>query len=182
MHEAGSRIALRASRASAKTSATRMTTSVPSSSCSNSKMSSSSTMDSKSDGSSSSFSASSNGHRYRWRGQNRSKGRGKNGRSCRTCKKCEKKVRKHRKRMTLKLIPPSTKYEGSIDLKAFHRFTTEGTAYVNDGRVPSEKRAFILLQWFQGNPRKLNMDRVVARGNFDPQWPCKQVGRTGRTT
>lgn len=38
-------------------------------------------------------------------------------------------------------------YDGSVDSKAFHRFITEGTAYVKDGEVPSKKQAFILSHY-----------------------------------
>ena len=63
------------------------------------------------------------------------------------------------KRMTLKLIPP-TKYDGSVDLKAFHRFIMEGTAYVKDGRVPSRKQAFILSHYLTGKAHEFYVREV----------------------
>ncbi|KAF9239970.1 hypothetical protein BU15DRAFT_74202 [Melanogaster broomeanus] len=52
--------------------------------------------------------------------------------------------RKHRKRkgkskQTLKPIAPHT-YDGSADSAVFHRFMTEGTAYVEDGHVAQRKQ------------------------------------------
>ena len=106
---------------------------------SSSDLDSSTSSGSDSDDSSSLLSSSSSlsSGRRRHRRRNRSKGNRCNGRSRRASKKCSRKARKRRqKRMTLKPIPP-TKYDGSMDSKAFHHFITEGTAYVKDGRVPS---------------------------------------------
>jgi len=61
--------------------------------------------------------------------------------------------------MTLKPIPP-TKYDGSVDSKAFHRFITEGTAYVKDGQVPSKKRAFILSHYLTGKAHEFYIREV----------------------
>ena len=64
--------------------------------------------------------------------------------------------------MTLKPIPP-TKYDGLVDSKAFHRFITEGTAYVEDGRVPSKKRAFILSHYLTGGAHEFYVCEVSGR-------------------
>ena len=63
--------------------------------------------------------------------------------------------------MTLKPIAP-TKYDGSPDSKAFHRFMTEGTAYVKDGGVPSKKRAFILAHYLTGKAREFYVNAVAV--------------------
>jgi len=61
--------------------------------------------------------------------------------------------------MTLKPIPP-TKYDGSVDSKAFHCFITEGTTYVKDGQVPSKKRAFILSHYLTGKAHEFYIREV----------------------
>jgi len=61
--------------------------------------------------------------------------------------------------MKLKPIPP-IEYDGSVDSKAFHRFITEGTAYVKDGKVPSKKRAFILAHYLKGKAHEFYMREV----------------------
>ena len=63
--------------------------------------------------------------------------------------------------MTLKPIAP-TKYDGSPDLKVFHRFMTEGTAYVKDGGVPLKKRAFILAHYLMGKAREFYVNAVAV--------------------
>jgi Retrotransposon gag protein len=89
-------------------------------------------------------------HRHRSR-RDRSRGRKKRAKSSRRDKK--------RGRMTLKPIPP-TKYDGSVDSKAFHRFITEGTAYVKDGRVPSERQAFFLSHFLTGRAHEFYVREV----------------------
>ena len=64
--------------------------------------------------------------------------------------------------MTLKPIPPM-KYDGSVDSKAYHRFITERTAYVEDGRVPSKKHAFILLHYLTGRAYEFYVCEVSGK-------------------
>jgi len=39
------------------------------------------------------------------------------------------------------------KYDKSADLKSFHRFMMESTAYVKDGNVPEKKQVFIVAHY-----------------------------------
>ncbi|KAI6102092.1 hypothetical protein F5141DRAFT_256491 [Pisolithus sp. B1] len=63
----------------------------------------------------------------------------------RRSRKSKKRSKSHRKTI-LEPIPP-TKYDGSDDLYAFHRFMTEDIAYVEDGHVAPKKRALILSHY-----------------------------------
>ena len=69
----------------------------------------------------------------------------------------------------LKPIPP-TKYDGSVDSKAFHRFITAGTAYVKDGRVPHKKRPFILSHYLTGKAHEFYV-RKVSRDPYHWRLP-----------
>jgi len=60
---------------------------------------------------------------------------------------------------TLKPIPPAT-YDGAVDLRAFHRFITEGTAYVEDGKVSSKKKVFILSHFLKGKAHEFYIREV----------------------
>lgn len=46
----------------------------------------------------------------------------------------------------MKPIPPM-EYDGTPDPHKYHRFVTEGMAYVEDGNVDLEKRAFVLSHY-----------------------------------
>ncbi|KIM50769.1 hypothetical protein SCLCIDRAFT_34004 [Scleroderma citrinum Foug A] len=91
----------------------------------------------------------------------------KRGRSKRSKRKCSQKPKQHQKQMMLKPIPP-TKYEGSMDSKAFHQFITAGTAYVKDGQVPHKKWPFILSHYLTGKMHEFYV-RKVSR---DPYCWC----------
>ncbi|KAG2152977.1 uncharacterized protein EDB93DRAFT_1102748 [Suillus bovinus] len=67
--------------------------------------------------------------------------------------------RKTKKKTTLKPIPPR-EYDGSVDLRAFHRFITEGTAYVEDGNVPRKRQVFILSHYLQGKAHEFYLRQV----------------------
>jgi len=127
--------------------------STSSSSSSDSRSSYSTTSDSDE---SSNLSSSSNSLRARRRCKSRSRHSG--GRPKRSKRKRSRKTKK-RQRMTLKPILP-TKYDGSVDSKAFHRFITEGTAYVKDGQVPSKKWAFILSHYLTGKAHEFYVREV----------------------
>jgi len=60
--------------------------------------------------------------------------------------RARQKSRRKSRKMMLKPVPP-LKYDGSADLKAFHRFMMEGTAYVKDGNVPDEKQVFMIAHY-----------------------------------
>jgi hypothetical protein len=59
----------------------------------------------------------------------------------------------------LKPIAPTT-YDGAVDSCAFHRFITEGTAYVKDGRVKHKKRAFMLSHYLKGKAHEFYICEV----------------------
>jgi len=106
-------------------------------------------------GSSSSSSNSCSSRRRRRRNKHsRSRGRG-----TRRKKRSRSKRRKSHHRMKLKPIPP-VEYDGSVDSKAFHRFITEGTAYVKDGEVPSKKQVFILSHYLKGKAHEFYVREV----------------------
>ncbi|KAG2118470.1 hypothetical protein DEU56DRAFT_837728 [Suillus clintonianus] len=68
----------------------------------------------------------------------------------RSAKKRRHKSNKVLKRKnTLKPIPP-TEYDGAEDSRAFHRFITEGTAYLEDGNVSRKRRVFTLSRFLKG--------------------------------
>jgi hypothetical protein len=54
-----------------------------------------------------------------------------------------KKKSKRSHKSGLKPIAPK-EYDGSADARAYNRFVTEGTTYVIDGRVPRNRRVFVL--------------------------------------
>ncbi|KAG1785780.1 uncharacterized protein HD556DRAFT_1456311 [Suillus plorans] len=74
-------------------------------------------------------------------------------------KKSSKKRSKNKKTM-LKPIAPTT-YDGAVDSRAFHRFITEGTAYVKDGHVKSKKRAFVLSHFLKGKAHEFYIREEV---------------------
>ncbi|KIO06696.1 hypothetical protein M404DRAFT_66349, partial [Pisolithus tinctorius Marx 270] len=100
---------------------------------------------------SSTGSSRSRGHRHRGRSKRR-KSRGHRSH------KSKKRSRSQHKTM-LKPIPP-TKYDGSDNPHAFHRFVTEGTAYVEDGHVETKKRAFILSHYLTGKAHEFYVHKV----------------------
>jgi len=78
----------------------------------------------------------------------------------------QKSKKKHQKKMTLKPIPP-TEYDRAVDPQKFHRFITEGTAYVRDGHVPAKKCVFILSHYLMGRAHEFYTCEVAG----DPyQW------------
>ncbi|KIK33281.1 hypothetical protein CY34DRAFT_99874, partial [Suillus luteus UH-Slu-Lm8-n1] len=83
-------------------------------------------------------------------------------------KKSRKKKRKSSKRKKrhtiLKPVPPMV-YDGEVDPRAFHRFITEGTAYVKDGRVRSKARVFTLSRYLTGKAHEFYI-REVARDPY----------------
>ena len=62
--------------------------------------------------------------------------------------------------MKLKPIPP-TEYDGIVDPQLFHRFITEGTAYVRDGQVPRNKCVFILSHYLTGRAHEFYIREVA---------------------
>jgi hypothetical protein len=76
----------------------------------------------------------------------------------------KKKSSKRKRHTILKPVPPMV-YDGEVDPRAFHRFITEGTAYVKDGRVRSKARVFTLSRYLTGKAHEFYI-REVARDPY----------------
>ncbi|KAG2337930.1 hypothetical protein BDR05DRAFT_894516, partial [Suillus weaverae] len=59
----------------------------------------------------------------------------------------------------LKPIPP-TEYNSTEDSRAFHRFITEGTAYLEDRNVERERRVFTLSRFLKGKAHEFYLRQV----------------------
>ncbi|KIK51076.1 hypothetical protein GYMLUDRAFT_181906, partial [Collybiopsis luxurians FD-317 M1] len=62
--------------------------------------------------------------------------------------------------MILKPDPPDV-YDGSVDVHAFTRFVTEGTAYVYDGHVPKNRRVLKLSKYLSGRAYQFYLTTVA---------------------
>ncbi|KAJ3789006.1 hypothetical protein GGU10DRAFT_261592, partial [Lentinula aff. detonsa] len=71
--------------------------------------------------------------------------------------------------MLLKPDPPEN-YDGSIDVRKYIKFVTEGTAYVRDGHVPKNRRVLKLSKFLQGRAYQFYLT-TVADSPFD--WRLK---------
>ena len=63
--------------------------------------------------------------------------------------------------MTLKPVQPLV-YDGSADLKAFHRFMMESTTYVKDRNVPEKKQVFMIAHFLTGKGCTFYAEEVAA--------------------
>ncbi|KAG1756928.1 hypothetical protein EDD22DRAFT_850364 [Suillus occidentalis] len=79
-------------------------------------------------------------------------------------RKKKRKSSKQKRHTILKPVPPMV-YDGEVDPRAFHRFITEGTAYVKDGRVRSKARVFTLSRYLTGKAHEFYI-REVARDPY----------------
>ncbi|KAG0693469.1 hypothetical protein DFH29DRAFT_964018, partial [Suillus ampliporus] len=80
-----------------------------------------------------------------------------------TTRKGRKKLRSSsKKKSTLKPIHPA-EYDGTVDSRAFHRFLTEGTTYVEDGNVPRKRRVFVLSHYLKGKAHDFYVRQVSDR-------------------
>ncbi|KAG2339815.1 hypothetical protein BDR05DRAFT_950798 [Suillus weaverae] len=80
-------------------------------------------------------------------------------------KKCSKHKKKHsssKRRATLKPVPPS-EYDGSADSHAFHRFMTEGKAYLEDGNVSKSNQVQVLARHLKGKAHDFYTRQVSDR-------------------
>ncbi|KAG1788018.1 uncharacterized protein HD556DRAFT_1245814, partial [Suillus plorans] len=80
------------------------------------------------------------------------------------------KKRKSKRKSTLRPIPPK-EYDGAVDPRAFHRFITEGTAYVEDGNVPRGRRVFVLSYYLKGKAHDFYVRQVSDRPG---DWKLKE--------
>ncbi|KAE9382849.1 hypothetical protein BT96DRAFT_844981, partial [Gymnopus androsaceus JB14] len=70
------------------------------------------------------------------------------------------------------LIPdPPDYYDGSVDIRDFIKFVTEGTAYVRDGHVPSNRHVLKLSKYLKGKAYQFYLT-AVADSPFD--WRLKE--------
>ncbi|KAF8875585.1 hypothetical protein BD779DRAFT_1476020 [Infundibulicybe gibba] len=79
--------------------------------------------------------------------------------------------RRHRKahrtktpKSTLKPIPPKT-YGGEADIRAYHQFVTEGSAYVRNGKVGRSQRTFVLSYYMDGTAYDFYTRKVAMTSN-----------------
>ncbi|KAJ3889903.1 hypothetical protein GG344DRAFT_78374 [Lentinula edodes] len=78
--------------------------------------------------------------------------------------------KKKSKKMILKPDPPEP-YDGSIDINAYIKFVTEGTAYVRDGHVPRNRRVLKLSKYLKSKAYQFYLT-TVANSPFD--WRLKE--------
>jgi len=77
-------------------------------------------------------------------------GKNTRNRKSRSRSKGKQKSKSKRSRKSgLKPIAPK-EYDGSADARAYNRFVMEGTTYVFDGRVPRNRRVFVLSYYLDG--------------------------------
>jgi len=82
----------------------------------------------------------------------------------------KKRKSKKRSRTTLKPIPPS-EYDGSADARAYHRFITEGTAYLVDGKVKRNRRVFVLSYYLKGKAYDFYTQKISMNNE---EWNLKE--------
>jgi hypothetical protein len=126
--------------------------------------SSSSDLDSSSDDESSltTSSSSSSNHRRRPKKRRDRNVKGKRARHHRKRSKSRGRDKKNKSGYgKLKPIAP-TKYDGSPDSRAYHRFLMEGAAYVEAGRVESERQVFVLSHYLTGKAHEFYIREVAG--------------------
>ncbi|THV02136.1 hypothetical protein K435DRAFT_653994, partial [Dendrothele bispora CBS 962.96] len=67
--------------------------------------------------------------------------------------------------MTLKPDPPDV-YDGAVDVRAYIKYVTEGTAYVRDGGVPKNRRVMKLSKFLKGKAYEFYLS-TVANNPFE---------------
>ena len=100
--------------------------------------------------------SSEKGHRNRQHGHKLSSKK-KHGKKSR-CMKHSKRTSGYGK---LKPIPPLT-YDGVVNSCAFHRFVTEGTAFVESGGVKPKEQVFILSHYLSGKAHEFYVREVAG--------------------
>ena len=70
--------------------------------------------------------------------------------------------RRKEPRTLIKPIPPET-YDGSANTRAFHKFVTEATHYLDDGRVPERERVAKLARFLTAKAYDVYLRRVAYR-------------------
>jgi hypothetical protein len=68
--------------------------------------------------------------------------------------------RRKEKRTLIKPIPPDV-YDGSPDNRKFHRFVMQATTYLQDGRVPKHRRAYVLMSFLSGKAYEFYVKKVA---------------------
>ncbi|KAG6884347.1 hypothetical protein C0992_006486, partial [Termitomyces sp. T32_za158] len=84
------------------------------------------------------------------RSSSRSRGRRKSSRRHRSSHR--RRTPRHRKRVRQTIIKPTPpdKYDGRVDIRAFHKFLTHGTAYVKYGYVERRRQVMVLSEFLTG--------------------------------
>lgn len=78
--------------------------------------------------------------------------------------------RKTTPQSTIKPTPPE-KYDGRVDVRAFHQFLTHGTAYVKYGYVERERQVIVLSEFLTGKAYTFYTQRVA----FEPEkWSTRK--------
>lgn len=62
----------------------------------------------------------------------------------------------------IKPVPPKT-YNGSANMKDFHQYMTDGTAYVIDGQVGKDRQVYILSHYLSGKARDFYVQEVSRK-------------------
>ena len=73
------------------------------------------------------------------------------------------------KKSSIKPIPPK-EYDGSPNLRSYHRFILEGESYLKDGQVPKERQIRILAHFLTGKAYDYYMQKVapfISTQNWD---------------
>jgi hypothetical protein len=83
---------------------------------------------------------------------------------------CRKKRRSKKTRTTLKPIP-LTEYDGSPDVRSYHHFVMEGTAYLIDGKVKRQRRVFVLSYYLKGKAYDFYTQKVSLDNE---KWDLRQ--------
>ena len=73
-------------------------------------------------------------------------------------------------RSKIKPIPPK-EYDGSVDVRAYHRFVREGDAYLRDGKVRGRRKVFLLSYYLTGKAYDFYTLKVAIN---EDQWTVSQ--------
>ena len=63
-------------------------------------------------------------------------------------------------RSKIKPIPPK-EYDGSVDVRAYHRFVRESDAYLRDGKVRTRRKVFLLSYYLTGKAYDFYTQKVA---------------------
>ncbi|KAG6905345.1 hypothetical protein DXG01_003326 [Tephrocybe rancida] len=84
-----------------------------------------------------------------------------------------KRLRGHKSPTVLKPIPPKD-YNGTPDARSYHQFVTEGTAYLCDGKVKSNRHTFVLSYYLKDKAYDFYTQKVSVNSS---QWTLEDFLR-----